>query len=703
MSALVGCAAPNVPEGTPLRLYDANAKFVTSGYGESDQELKFWYPLATYRHKNNGEAPYVEVGQFLDALNKLLHNRIDFTSMTSTRITQYDSSIAKVSEHLYGIYSESTLGALINTEENIFDIKRYDYMFVGIDSFNGTLRNDVAAPNYSKESLVYGSMRSKYYGEFTNEVYDLDDYNMDIVEMDNKVYMPAQLLSNMFFRGTGADIVYNGNDYFLSNSVGTSSGFPHLEGSFRSGNNTFEIGGTLHESVTPVSGETYRYAGINPTKEGEPATYEVFSLGQDGHGYVYNASSISGVNVEGATHKLDWTKSGGDLYITLYAKDTTGGFAANGNMMRISSNQTYFNTKVRSQALSEFNYQLLRFQVDNYYGLKDELAAKHGFRDFDSFVTQKNLKEKLLSTDSRVYDEGLSEFLMKYIDDGHTRYTDRSVFSSHEEVKGTDLANRYMGPRRTALLGHRTEYMDYRKSVLGADANPIGLFMEGETAVIRFDGFNHLLTLISNPGSAMDFMDLPTLLNASSPFGFMRAFDELSKHSEIKNVVLDLTCNGGGMVLTLPFLAAYFAKDPILYVKDNLGGVVREFHYDVDLNMDGVHHGAGDYYGDKYHFYILTSDFSFSCASALPTMAHIPNVDVIGIQGGGGACNVAGFTDACGSIYTMSAPQQIGYLDKDGNFVNDDAGIPVTHELAKENWYDLVKLNKAVKEFSATK
>lgn len=691
--------APVNPETPLLSLYDADAKFVSGGYGKDVNGNDEWLPLATYRHKNNGEAPYVEIGEFLNVLNLTFHNRINYDTMSTTRLTEYDSSIEKISEHLYGIYSEDVLGATLETNTNVFTIKRFDYMFTQSDSFNGILRNDLATPNNSTMSMVHGSPYSTYLGKFKEEVYDLDEYKMDIVEKDNKVYMPAQFLSNTFLRGLGADFVYNGNDFFLSSSVGSAAN-TNVSASFRSSNNTFEMYGALHTSVTPLANEEYRYVATLPTEQNEPASYSVFSLIKDGHGFAFTSNDKDATSSENPTYQLDYEKKNNDLYLTLYSKNPTGTFATFGHVMRISSNETFYNKKTRSKALSEFNYELLRFQIDNYYGLKDEFNKKHGFVDFDSFVTSKGLKDKLLSTDTRTYDEGLSEFLMGYIDDGHTKYQDRTIFSGIEEKTANDLSNEYMGPRRGTLLSKHEEYVSYRESVLGKDNEPIGVFFEGETAVIRFDTFMHLLPIISNPGSSMDGFDIATLFNGSSPFGFMRAFKEISTHNEIKNVVVDLTCNGGGMVLTLPFLAAYFTKDPTIYLRDNLEGVVREFHYDVDLNGDGVYRGEGDYYGDKYHIYLLTSDFSFSCASALPTMAHIANVDIIGVQCAGGACNVAGFSDACGSIYTLSAPQQIGYLDKDGNFVNDDAGIPVTHELAKENWYDLVKLNEAVTGFS---
>ena len=701
--SLVACSSnaqpksSEVPDDKLLTIHDDNAKLIISGYGKDVNGDDEWYPLATYYHKDNGEAPYVELNQLFVILNEIFHNDINYETMTATRLEQYDSSIQKISNHFYGIYSEGVLGAVLDTKENILNIKRYDYMLSQPDSFNGIVRNDVASPKTSKISLVHGSIYSKYLGTFKEEVYDLDDYGMDIIEMNDKVYMPAQLLSSIFFRSTGTDFAYNGNDFFLSSNVGTDSEYPSQEGSFRSGNDSFEIGGTLYTHEDPIGEEECRYVG----KGDEEASYAIFSLNKDGSGFAFNAATPDAASSEDTVYKLSWERKEGDMYVTFFTKNPLGEFASTGHTMRISSKETFFNKKERSKALSEFNYQLLRFQIDNFYGLKPELSERYGFKDFDSFVAEKGLKDKLLSTDSRVYDEGLSEFLVKYIDDGHTKYSDRSIFSGHEAESSGDLSTRYVGERRTGLLNKRNEYIALRKETLEEGAQEVGLFMEDETAVIRFDSFMHLLPIISDPGSSTDSFDIPSLMGLSTPFGFVKSFKAIEENSNIKNVVLDLTCNGGGMVLTLPFLAAFFTKDPILYLRDNLSSVVREFHYDVDLNMDGIYRGEGDYFGDKYHFYVLTSDFSFSCGSALPTMAHIAGIDIIGTKCGGGACNVAGFCDACGSIYTLSAPQQIGYLDEEGNFINDDAGIPVTHELAKDSWYDLAKLNQAVKGFSA--
>ena len=346
--SLSACNSSGSQDSELLKLYDANSKFVTSGYGEEDS-----FPLPTYRHKKNGEAPYVELSQFFNITNEMFHNAVDYTAMTSVRLKQYDSYVKKVSDHKYGIYSESVLGALIDTKENILNIKRFDYMNAQVDSFNGSLRMDIAAPKSSNESLVHGSGSSKYLGEFKEEVYDLDDYGMDIVEIDDKVYMPEQLLSTVCLRGLGADFVYNGNDYFLSSSVTSGATFPQPEaaGSFRSSNNTFEVEGVLYSPITPLSGEAHRYAGLL-----EENTYAIFSLDNDGKGSVFTASSPDVRSSDSPKYKLDWEEKDKGIYLTFYSKNpATSEFDNGGHIMRISTNETFFNKKNRSEALSIFN------------------------------------------------------------------------------------------------------------------------------------------------------------------------------------------------------------------------------------------------------------------------------------------------------------------------------------------------------------
>ena len=85
---------------------------------------------------------------------------------------------------------------------------------------------------------------------------------------------------------------------------------------------------------------------------------------------------------------------------------------------KIPLKDTYYSTKTRSKETAAFTYNLLRFQFDNFNGLKEELK----YEDFDPYAALKGFKEGLNSLDSATYDEALAKLTCPDVDDGHTRY-----------------------------------------------------------------------------------------------------------------------------------------------------------------------------------------------------------------------------------------------------------------------------------------
>lgn len=664
-------SASSIPD-SPLTLFDANSIFVGTSYGSED-----CFPLATYRHKDFGDVPFVELGQF-----------IAFFKSTSVPAPK----IVKRADHLYSVESDGVIGALLNTETETLSVLRFDYLIRAFTSYNNGVPFDSCNANIADESSVHGSEYTRTYGDNVEEVYDLREYHMDLVEADGKVYVPFQLFSNLLLRTLGADTIYNGHDYFLSSLSGVN------QASCYTSNDTFRYDKILHSPAeTLPEGELHRYVGEYPSPKDESKRFGIFALTANGEGAYFHAATADAEIPEKPEAKLIWEIKEGDVFVGYKMwNPAVSEYSTVADTFRIRHGAMPFNSKTRSQALADFNYNLLRFQFDELYGLRPELKQKQGYVDFDSFVTAKGLKAGLMSLDTRVYDEALADFTMRYVDDGHTKYTDRSLYSGMEEKDGAAIANEHMGPRRSGLFVKLTQYQALRKEALG-ETDPIGVFMEGETAVIRFDSFVHIGAVIPELPASAKGHPISEVMALSTPWGFDMCFEEIKKNDNIKNVVLDLTCNGGGLVLTLPYLAACFTKDPIFLSYDASMDVEREFHYRVDLNHNGVFGDEGDTYEGKYNFFLLTSDFSFSCASALPSIAHIAGVKMIGKQSGGGACSVGGYADAMGSIYTSSSPLQIGYRDEQGKFVNDDAGVPVDYPLAEDSWYDLVKLNTFVK------
>ena len=673
LASLTACGQDGSSADPALQLYEADSSIILSGYGAADS-----IGLPTYRHAKYGEVPYVELGKLISFIAS---EDIDAPKVT------------RLGEGLYAIESDGIICGLVNTHNDSVIMKRQDYMVRAFMGGNNGIYGDIASSNPAPESSVHPSHKTVNHGEYEDEVYDLREYDMDLVEMDGKAFVPMQFFANMIFRGLGADMLYNGHDYFLtgSNSVAFASCY--------TANDTFRYGSEVFSPLENVPvGESKRYVAANASSKSDKDKYHIFALNNDGSGAYFAAASKDAALEGEPSAKLVWEKKADqDTYIGVKnINPATKQWSETPSYFRVRHGQEYYNSKKRDISVAKFTYNLLRFQFDELYGLRPELKQKQGYVDFDSFVTAKGLKNDLMSLDSETYDKALAQFTMTYVDDGHTSYSARSIYSGETKESASDLVGEYAGTRIRSLLAKREEYTALRTKVTGDD-NAIGYFMEGETAVIRFDAFAHIAAIIPALPDDAESYGIKMMMSLSTPFGFDISFKHIKENPAIKNVVLDLTCNVGGMVLTLPYLAAYFTKDPYILNFDTLSGVLHEFHYSVDLNHNGVYGDAEDTYAGKYNFYLLTSDLSFSCGTAFPAMARMAGVKTIGKRSGGGACSVSAYSDGTGSIYNTSSPLQIGTLDKEGKFINDDAGIPVDYELAPDSWYDLKKLDTFVK------
>ncbi len=54
-----------------------------------------------------------------------------------------------------------------------------------------------------------------------------------------------------------------------------------------------------------------------------------------------------------------------------------------------------------------------------------------------------------------------------------------------------------------------------------------------------------------------------------------------------------------------------------------------------------------------------------------------------------------------GLTYTSSSPATGAMLDKDGNYVDNDRGIPVDLEIPSSIWYDRTALAEKLKKFES--
>ena len=652
-----------------ISLYKENSVFsFVSARGDGSS------PLATYHHEDYGDVPYVELEQYVNALS-------ENTIMTGAK---YE----KLADHLYGISQNGAIFMTFNPETDQFIVKNLDFANLIGNSRNHDLGGDPATPSDTIDNAVHGSGATKLIGEIQDEVIDMGKYHFDMVEEDGKLYFPYQPVSSTLTRNNAYDFLYNGSDFYISNALRAplSAFYPGAVTSFYASEGEFAFKDALYQKVDPVGEEKYRFYAESQGN--------AFSFKKDGNVDYLEVTSASEAGTPVASgYTLSYEEAQDGIYLK-FASETNKDFVSEA---KIPNYKTYFNAKTRSSSVASHNLDILRFQFEHLYGLKEQLFEKTGTSSFDALIDKLNLRNKLLSSDSLTYDEALCEFLMGTVDDAHTNYNSRSLFSGLPKEGVKELAEEKTGPRRNQLLKKMDAYKEMRGKTLLDGQNAQGLFFNGETAIIRFDAFVETNGRVTNSKGGWEITekDIGKAFESSTTEGLYLSIEEIKKHNEVKNVVFDMTVNGGGQVLTLPYISALWTDDPHIMAKDISTGVIKDYHYDVDLNRNGIFGEKEDTLKGQYEFFVLTSDFSFSCGNELPTVAYTDGVRVIGKRSGGGACPVSTMCDGSGTIYNSSMPRYFVYPDGEGNYICNDNGVPILpgYELEPESWYDLASLN----------
>ena len=194
----------------------------------------------------------------------------------------------------------------------------------------------------------------------------------------------------------------------------------------------------------------------------------------------------------------------------------------------------------------------------------------------------------------------------------------------------------------------------------------------------------------------------------SSNFAFFyKCFEDIKQHDEVKNVVINLSDNGGGDVAGLLAILGFLSEDGEVKFTDQdlIAGNYREEYYHVDTNLDGIA-DDNDGYGGQYDFYIMCSGNSYSCANALPYFAQQQGLaKIIGTAPGGGDCVVGYFIDAYGRCAYYSGPLKLGTDGGSGFVSNEKATVsdlnmmPSIFDVSNVPWFDAEGITDAVHQY----
>ncbi|MCQ2742990.1 MAG: S41 family peptidase [Bacilli bacterium] len=344
----------------------------------------------------------------------------------------------------------------------------------------------------------------------------------------------------------------------------------------------------------------------------------------------------------------------------------------------------------------EFTYSLLALNFDYNYGLdKRQLRASAGTKTYfpnGALVDLIPYHDRLVSTSLNVANDALIEIGATLIDDGgHSGYFGVANFLCDREPQYTYET---IGPeyQNTAMIGSYASYFRSAASkdpasLTGNHAATAAYTEQSGVAFVVFDGFEDPIDTITDSGVTASnyYYDTISLTHYAN--------EQIRAHG-IKNVVIDLSNNGGGAVYTEEFMASWLCGNATTgntsVYRNPITGAFVKCNLKADVNLDG-RYDSGDYLPSDVNVYCIVSAKSFSCGNKLPTDISVNRKTYfIGTRSGGGSCCVGEFATLLGSKVRTSADYQIGMPNStSSSFVSNEKGVIAAFYNIGSNPYDL--------------
>ena len=366
-------------------------------------------------------------------------------------------------------------------------------------------------------------------------------------------------------------------------------------------------------------------------------------------------------------------------------------------------------------------YADLCFTFDNFFGhpeksLLDQPIAEKGLDQalIDLGEDGLSIKNGLLSSDFGEYVAAMTELFAIDLSDGHTTFMSGIQLMQEPAFKDNPAL------KEMSVLGFPTAYLKSPSILKQLRNESIPLQRKymwgdetyreyGSTAIIRLDSF------MPDEKAWADYYngtgDFP-----EDPLGIVvSGLRKADRNRAIKNVIFDLSCNGGGSPDVMMAILALTTGQDQIYGIQKMTGQKLLFTFEVDANFDGVYDEKDKEVRYDFNYGVLTTRFAFSCGNLFPIIAQEGGMVLIGEPTSGGSCCVQVGCDAEGLGYILSSgqwqltdsqyvsvergcdidipieTQSNSMLDTVISFAGIDDGLP-----AYGNFYDDARLNQLI-------
>jgi C-terminal processing protease CtpA/Prc len=366
--------------------------------------------------------------------------------------------------------------------------------------------------------------------------------------------------------------------------------------------------------------------------------------------------------------------------------------------------------------MAKFRYNELCFVFDNLFGypgssiMEQNGMAEKGFDATLDVVQNGQIVKKLLQSSNNI-DFAWGRMAMQYLiyDGGHTN------LSATTGVPAAIVAN-YIDQVVATAANHPEASAMYQKWLtLTEERYELNLLLEqmrnqalGDvlykandsktTAIIIINSFNDMdenawNKYYASPKTDTDWQELMKSYEKDNFIALLYGLQQ-AKADGVKNLVIDITMNGGGSCDIVGADVAILRNNRTVqfWSQDVLEGKNKIATYYVDNNFDGVFDEKDDtnpkFDCSGMNIGVLCSKVAFSCGHQFPTLMKDYGFPIMGERSGGGTCCIQVMQTADGQNFMIST-----YRDRstDKNFANTDEGITPTegYTFSYDHFYDL--------------
>ena len=325
-------------------------------------------------------------------------------------------------------------------------------------------------------------------------------------------------------------------------------------------------------------------------------------------------------------------------------------------------------------------YADLCFNFDYFFGhpgkaVLDEALAEKGMEQALESLGEEGtgIKEGLLSSDFSEYVAAMMKLFSIYLSDGHTVIAGGMTMLNDPAVRENTLFMAEVGIGSTLDLMKSPDIQKQMMNMAIESQREMAwgsnVYLEsGNTAIIRLDSFmpdeDAWESYYAGEGS------FPEDSLGIVVSGLRRAAD----NPEIKNVIFDLSCNGGGSPDVMMGILAMTTGQNQISGRNRVTGQKMTFTFEADTNFDGVFDGKDKETRYDFNYGVLLTRHAFSCGNLFPFVIQEAGAVIIGESSSGGSCCIQVGTDAEGLAYIMSSGKW-QLLDPQGRKVEE--GCPV--------------------------